>query len=226
MNWTAIVTSLQLAFVTTLVLMLIGTPLAYWLAFTKRRWSFVVESVVALPLILPPTVLGFYVLVALGPRSPIGRAYEQVFGSTLPFTFKGLVIASTLYSLPFAVQPVVAAFTSVNRRLIEASWTLGVSRWGTFRRVIVPQSIAGLVTGAVLSFAHTIGEFGVVLMVGGNIEGQTRTVSIAIYDSVQALNYSEANATALLLLVVSFIILATVFSLNRKTWNYLEARAL
>ena len=225
MNWTAIVTSLQLAFVTTLVLMLIGTPLAYWLAFTKRRWSFVVESVVALPLILPPTVLGFYVLVALGPRSPIGRAYEQVFGSTLPFTFKGLVIASTLYSLPFAVQPVVAAFTSVNRRLIEASWTLGVSRWGTFRRVIVPQSIAGLVTGAVLSFAHTIGEFGVVLMVGGNIEGQTRTVSIAIYDSVQALNYSEANATALLLLVFSFIILATVYSLNRKTWNSLTARA-
>src|SRR4030095_5019106 len=121
--------------------MLIGTPLSHWLAFTGRRWSFLIESVVALPLILPPTVLGFYVLVALGPRSPVGRAYEQVFGSTLPFTFEGLVIASTLYSLPFAVQPVVAAFTSVNRRLIEASWTLGVSRWGTFRRVIIPQSI-------------------------------------------------------------------------------------
>jgi len=224
-NWTAILTSLELAFVTTVVLMLIGTPLAYWLAFTNKRWSFLVESVVALPLILPPTVLGFYVLVALGPRSPVGRAYEQVFGSTLPFTFEGLVIASTLYSLPFAVQPVVAAFTSVNRRLIEASWTLGVSRWGTFRRVIIPQSIAGLLTGAVLSFAHTIGEFGVVLMVGGNIEGQTRTVSIAIYDDVQALNYGQANATALLLLAFSFIILATVYSLNRKPWISLTARA-
>jgi len=224
-NWAAILTSLELAFVTTVVLMLIGTPLAYWLAFTNKRWSFLVESVVALPLILPPTVLGFYVLVALGPRSPVGRAYEQVFGSTLPFTFEGLVIASTLYSLPFAVQPVVAAFTSVNRRLIEASWTLGVSRWGTFRRVIIPQSIAGLLTGAVLSFAHTIGEFGVVLMVGGNIEGQTRTVSIAIYDDVQALNYGQANATALLLLAFSFIILATVYSLNRKPWISLTARA-
>lgn len=224
MNWAAIFTSLKLATVTTIVLMVIGTPLAYWLAFTKKRWSFLVESVVALPLILPPTVLGFYVLVALGPRSPVGRAYEQLFGSTLPFTFKGLVIASTLYSLPFAVQPVAAAFTSVNRRLIEASWTLGVSRWGTFRRVIVPQSIAGLVTGAVLSFAHTIGEFGVVLMVGGNIEGQTRTVSIAIYDDVQALNYAQANTTALILLLFSFVILATVYSLNRKTWTAFTAR--
>ena len=220
MNWTAILTSLQLAFVTTLVLMLIGTPLAYWLAYTRKRWSFLVESIVALPLILPPTVLGFYVLVALGPQSPVGSAYEQIFGSTLPFTFKGLVVASTLYSLPFAVQPVVASFTSVNPRLIEASWTLGVSRWGTFRRVIVPQSFAGLLTGTVLSFAHTIGEFGVVLMVGGNIEGQTRTVSIAIYDDVQALNYSQANATALLLLMFSFLILAIVYSLNRKSWFF------
>ena len=224
MHWTAIFTSLELATVTTLVLMIVGTPLAYWLAFTKKRWSFLVESIVALPLILPPTVLGFYVLVALGPRSPIGRAFEQIFGSTLPFTFKGLVIASTLYSLPFAVQPVVSAFASVNRRLIEASWTLGVSRWGTFRRVIVPQSKAGLITGAVLSFAHTIGEFGVVLMVGGNIEGQTRTVSIAIYDDVQALNYAQANTTAFLLLIFSFAILATVYAVNRKVWTSFAVR--
>jgi molybdate transport system permease protein len=223
-HWTAIFTSLELATVTTLVLMIVGTPLAYWLAFTKKRWSFLVESIVALPLILPPTVLGFYVLVALGPRSPIGRAFEQIFGSTLPFTFKGLVIASTLYSLPFAVQPVVSAFASVNRRLIEASWTLGVSRWGTFRRVIVPQSKAGLITGAVLSFAHTIGEFGVVLMVGGNIEGQTRTVSIAIYDDVQALNYAQANTTAFLLLIFSFAILATVYAVNRKVWTSFAVR--
>ena len=224
MNWTAILTSLELALTTTLVLMVIGIPIAYWLAFSEKRWSFLIESIVALPLILPPTVLGFYVLVALGPRSPFGRVYEQLFGSTLPFTFKGLVIASTLYSLPFAVQPVVSAFASVNRRLIEASWTLGVSRWGTFRRVILPQSRAGLITGAVLSFAHTIGEFGVVLMVGGNIEGQTRTVSIAIYDDVQALNYAQANATALLLLIFSFAILATVYSINRRVWTSLSPR--
>jgi len=223
-NWTAILTSLELALTTTLVLMVIGIPIAYWLAFSEKRWSFLIESIVALPLILPPTVLGFYVLVALGPRSPFGRVYEQLFGSTLPFTFKGLVIASTLYSLPFAVQPVVSAFASVNRRLIEASWTLGVSRWGTFRRVILPQSRAGLMTGAVLSFAHTIGEFGVVLMVGGNIEGQTRTVSIAIYDDVQALNYAQANATALLLLIFSFAILATVYSINRRVWTSFSPR--
>ncbi len=158
MNWTVILTSLELALATTLVLLVLGIPLAYWLAFSRKRWSFLVESVVALPLILPPTVLGFYVLVALGPQSPVGRAYQQLFGSTLPFSFKGLVVASTLYSLPFAVQPVVAAFRSVSRKLIEASWTLGVSRWGTFRRVIVPQSLAGLITATVLTFAHTIGE--------------------------------------------------------------------
>jgi len=219
LNWTAILTSLELALATTAVLMVAGIPLAYWLAFSRKRWTFLVESMVALPLVLPPTVLGFYVLVALGPRSPFGRAYEQFFGSALPFTFKGLVIASTLYSLPFAVQPIASAFGSVSRRLIEASWTLGVSRWGTFRRVILPQSKAGLLTGAVLSFAHTIGEFGVVLMVGGNIEGETRTISIAIYDDVQALDYAQANATALLLLIFSFVILATVYSLNRKPWN-------
>ena len=219
MNGTAILTSLQLALTTTSVLMIIGIPLAYWLAFSTRRWKFLVESAVALPLILPPTVLGFYVLVAMGPRSPIGRLSERIFGTTLPFTFKGLVVASTLYSLPFAVQPIAAAFGSVSRRLIEASWTLGVSRAGTFRRVIVPQSLAGLVTGAVLSFAHTIGEFGVVLMVGGNIEGQTRTVSIAIYDDVQALNYAQANSTALLLVFFSFAILATVYGINRKVWT-------
>ncbi len=216
MSGAAILTSLELALATTLVLMAIGVPLAYWLAFSKRRWKFLIESAVALPLILPPTVLGFYVLIALGPRSPIGRISERIFGTTLPFTFKGLVVASTLYSLPFAVQPIAAAFGSVSRRLIEASWTLGVSRAGTFRRVIVPQSLAGLVTGAVLSFAHTIGEFGVVLMVGGNIEGRTRTISIAIYDDVQALNYAQANATALVLLIFSFAVLAAVYGVNRR----------
>jgi molybdate transport system permease protein len=211
MNWTAILTSLKLALTTTTLLLVIGIPLAYWIAFSTRRWKFLVESAVALPLILPPTVLGFYVLMALGPHG---------LNTGLPFTFKGLVVGSTLYSLPFAVQPMASAFGAVNRRLIEASWTLGVSRFGTFRRVIVPQSLAGLLTGAVLSFAHTIGEFGVVLMIGGNIEGRTRTVSIAIYDDVQALNYSGANATAIALVVFSFITLATVYAVNRKPWAY------
>jgi len=219
LNWPAVLTSLKLAAVTTLVLLVVGIPLAYWLSFSRKRWTFLIESIVALPLILPPTVLGFYVLVALGPRSPIGRAYENLFGSTLPFTFKGLVIASVIYSLPFAVQPISSSFGTVSRRLIEASWTLGVSRWGTFRRIILPQSIGGLITGAVLSFAHTIGEFGVVLMVGGNIQGETRTISIAIYDDVQSLNYAQANATAMFLLVFSFVILATVYAVNRRAWT-------
>jgi len=216
MNWQAFATTLQLALCTSILLLVIGLPISYWLAFSKWRWKFLVEAVVALPLVLPPTVLGFYVLVAIGPRSPIGAWYESLVGHGLPFTFEGLVIASTLYSMPFAVQPVAAAFGSVNRKLIEASWMLGASTFETFTRVIVPQSWAGLLTGFVLSFAHTMGEFGVVLMVGGNIPGVTRTVSIDIYDEVQALNYSGAATTALVLLIVSFTILSIVYSLNRK----------
>ena len=155
------------------------------------------EAVVALPLVLPPTVLGFYVLVAIGPWSPLGRFYETLFGSRLPFTFGGLLFASILYSLPFAVQPLMAGFHGVDRRLIEASWTLGVSKLGTFFRVILPMSVPGLITALVLSFAHTIGEFGVVVMVGGNIQGVTRTMSIEIYDRVQALDYAAAGQTSL-----------------------------
>lgn len=217
MNWQAISTTLQLATATSAVLFVIGLPLSYWIAFSKWRWKFLVESVVALPLVLPPTVLGFYVLVAIGPRSPMGRWYESLAGHGLPFTFEGLVLASTLYSLPFAVQPIAAAFSSVDRKLIEASWMLGVSNIETFFRVIVPQSWAGVITGVVLSFAHTLGEFGVVLMVGGNIPGVTRTVSIDIYDQVQALNYSSAATTSAVLLVFSFLILSLVYGLNRAT---------
>jgi molybdate transport system permease protein len=174
--------------------------------------------VVALPLVLPPTVLGFYILVAIGPHSPIGRLYTDLVGHPLPFTFEGLLIASVLYSLPFAVQPFAAAFDQVDRKLIEAAWTLGVSRAGTFFKLILPMSVAGVVTGFVLSFAHTLGEFGVVLMVGGNIEGVTRTVSIDIYDEVQALNYAGAAKTSLLLLAVSYLILLSVYAMNRKVW--------
>lgn len=161
---------------------------------------------------------GFYILVAIGPHSPVGRFYTDVVGHPLPFTFEGLLLASILYSLPFAVQPFAAAFEQVDHRLIEASWTLGVSKFKTFFRLIAPLSTAGLITGAVLSFAHTLGEFGVVLMVGGNIEGETRTVSIDIYDEVQALNYAGAAKTALLLLAVSYGVLLLVYAMNRKVW--------
>ena len=219
MNWTALATSVRLAAITSAILLLIGVPVAYWLAYSKRRWKFLVEAVVALPIVVPPTVLGFYLLVAIGPRSPLGVWYDALVGHPLPFTFEGLVLASTIYSFPFAVQPVAAAFGSVDRRLLEASWLLGVSRFGTFLRVIVPQSVAGLLTGVVLSFAHTLGEFGVVLMVGGSIEGVTRTVSIDIYEQVQTLNYAGANRTALVLLAFSFLVLAAVYAVNRKLWR-------
>jgi molybdate transport system permease protein len=195
-----------------------GIPTAYWLTFSGRRWRFLCEAVVALPLVLPPTVLGFYVLLALGPRSPVGALYGRITGGALPFSFEGLVIASMLYSMPFMVQPAVAAFRSVDRKLIEASWCLGVSRRATFRRVIVPLALPGIATGAILSFAHTLGEFGVVLMVGGNIAGTTRTASISIYDQVQALNYSAANQTSLFLLIASFLVLALTYSLQRRVW--------
>jgi len=217
-DWAALWLSVRLAAATTLVLLAIGIPIAHWLVFSPRRWKVVVEAVVALPLVLPPTVLGFYVLVAIGPYSPVGRAYARLAGHGLPFTFEGLLIASVLYSLPFAVQPFAAEFASVDRRLIEASWTLGVSKWATFRRVVIPLSVRGLVTGIVLSFAHTLGEFGVVLMVGGNLPGVTRTVSISIYDSVQSLDYAAAGRTSLVLLIISFAILLSTYSLQRSVW--------
>ncbi len=218
MNWTAIWVTFKLASLTAAVLLVIGLPIAYWLTFSRWRWKFLIESIVALPLVLPPTVLGFYILVAIGPHSLLGRFYSDLVGHPLPFTFEGLLLASILYSLPFAVQPFATAFEQVDRRLIESSWTLGVSKFRTFFRLIIPLSTGGLITGAVLSFAHTLGEFGVVLMVGGNIEGETRTVSIDIYDEVQALNYAGAAKTALFLLIVSYTVLLTVYAINRKVW--------
>jgi len=227
MNWAAMGTSIRLATVTSLVLAVLALPLAYWLAFSPRRGRHLVEAIVALPLVLPPTVLGFYILVALGPRAPIGSWYAALTGSPLPFTFEGLVVASLVYSLPFAVQPVTGAFRGVDPRLLEASWLLGVSRLGTFFRVVLPQSLRGLITGVVMAFAHTLGEFGVVLMVGGNIEGETRTVSIDIYDQVQALNYAQANTTAVILVVFSFVVLTGVYTLNRSgedLWQMMPGR--
>ncbi len=218
-NWQAFRLTIELAVIVSVILFAIGLPLASWIAFSRWRWKFLVEAIVALPIVLPPTVLGFYLLVALGSRSPLGRWWQSLTGHTLAFTFTGLAIGSILYSLPFAVQPFAASFSSVDRKLLAASATLGASRLRTFFRVVIPLSLPGLVTGVALAFAHTMGEFGVVLMIGGNIPGVTRTVSIDIYDQVQASNYAAANAMALLLLVFCFVVLTVVYGLNRRTAN-------
>jgi molybdate transport system permease protein len=216
MDATAFRVTLELATATTAVLFVLGLPLAQFLATSRLRLKFLIEAVVALPLVLPPTVLGFYVLVALGPQSPLGRATEALTGSMLPFTFEGVLIASVLYNLPFAVRPFTAALMAVDRRLLEASYCLGASRWRTFWRVTFPLSWAGIITGLVLTFAHTVGEFGVVLMVGGNRPGVTRTLSVAIYDDVQALDYEAAAQTSLVLVGFSLIALSVTYALGRK----------
>ena len=218
MNWQAFALTARLALLVSAVLLVVGLPLAYWIAFSRWRWKFLLEAVVSLPLVLPPTVLGYYLLVLFGNQTAFGRWYQNVTGHTLAFTFQGLVIGSILYSLPFAVQPFAASFAGIDRKLLDASAILGASRWRTFWRVIVPLSVPGLITGVALSFAHTVGEFGVVLMIGGNIPGVTRTVSIDIYDAVQAAEFSAAAHTALLLLVFSFVVLSLVYALNRRIW--------
>jgi molybdate transport system permease protein len=208
--------SLRLAACVSLLLLLIGMPLAYWLAYWNWRGKFLLEAVVALPLVLPPTVLGFYALVAMGPHGPLGKMSQALFHRGLAFTFAGLALASILYSFPFTVQPLIAAFEAVDRRLLDASAVLGAGRMRTFWRIILPLSLPGIVTAVVLSFAHTLGEFGVVLMVGGNLPGITRTVSIDIYDHVQSMEYSQANRMALVLLAISFAVLSVVYGVNRK----------
>lgn len=215
-DWQALWLTARLASLVSVVLLFCGLPIAYWIAFARVRWKFIVEAVVALPLVLPPTVLGFYMLLAMGSRSPIGRWYESWSGHTLVFSFQGLVVASVLYSLPFAVQPFATAFSQVDPRLRDASALLGASAFETFCRVIAPLSLGGIVTGVVLSFAHTVGEFGVVLMVGGNIPGATRTISLDIYDKVQDLDYASANQTALLLMSFSFVVLTAIYATNRR----------
>lgn len=219
MSLEAILLSLRLAVTVSAILLVIALPVAYWLAFTKWRGKFLLESVVALPLVLPPTVLGFYALIAMGPRGPLGKLWQSLFGHSLAFRFAGLVLASLLYSFPFAVQPLVASFESLDRRLLDASSILGASRVRTFARVVLPLSWPGLVTAVVLSFAHTLGEFGVVLMVGGNLPGVTRTASIDIYDRVQAFDYAGAHQMALLLLVIAFVVLSIVYGVNRRVWS-------
>lgn len=216
MDWIAAWVTLKLALCTTSILLLVGLPLAYWLATTRWRSRFLVEALVALPLVLPPTVLGFYVLMATGPGGLVGQPYNSLTGSRLPFTFPGILIGSVLFNLPFAVRPFAAAFAGVDRRLIEASWCLGASRTRTFFRVAVPLARPGILTGLVLTFAHTIGEFGVVLMVGGNVPGVTRTLSVAIYDNVQAQNYDAAAQTSLVLVIVAFGILCLTHAFQRR----------
>ena len=205
----------NLALVTTIALLLLGTPLAWWLSQSRARLKPVVEAITALPLVLPPTVLGFYFLILLGPAGPIGAFWVRATGDTLTFSFSGLVIASIAYSLPFMVQPLQSAFESLGREPVEAAATLRAGKLDTFLSVIVPQSARGFVTAMVLTFAHTVGEFGVVLMVGGNIPGETRVLSIAIYEHVETLNYAEAHALSAGLLVFSFVVLFVVYGMLR-----------
>lgn len=213
MNWTPILLTFRLALVTTALLLLVSLPLAYWLAHTRSRLKPIAETLVSMPLVLPPTVLGFYLLLALSPQYALGSLLDKI-GLRLIFSFEGLVVASMLYSLPFMVQPIQAGFSNLPASLSEAAYTMGKSKFTTLWRVLLPNLRPSLLTGIVLAFAHTIGEFGVVLMIGGNIPGKTKVASIAIYDEVEALNYAAANAYSLFLLVVSFLILLAVYTIN------------
>ena len=208
--------SLQLATVTVLVLLVVATPLAWWLAFTRSRARTVVEAVVAMPLVLPPTVLGFYLLVLLGPAGFIGAPWLSITDTTLTFSFAGLVLASVIYSFPFTIQPLQAAFESVGRAPLEAAATLGAGPFDRFWHVASPLALRGYVSAVVLTFAHTLGEFGVVLMVGGNIPGSTKVISIAIYEHVETLEYAQAHILSAGLLVFSFAVLLSVYILNRR----------
>ena len=208
--------SAQLALVTMVLLIIIGAPIAWWLSQTTSRWKPVAQAVVAMPIVLPPTVLGFYLLILLGPQGAIGGWWVELTGSALTFSFAGLVIASCIYSLPFAVQPMQNAFESLSRQTLEFAWTQGASKLDAFFSVAVPLSLRGFIAAAVLSFAHTLGEFGVVLMVGGNIPGETRVISIAIYDEVEMLNYGAAHQMSALLISFAFIVLLAMYLVNRR----------
>jgi molybdate transport system permease protein len=213
---TAFVITLKLAVITTAILLLLGTPLAWWLARTRWRYKFLLEAMVALPLVLPPTVLGFYLLLALGPDGPIGGLMQALGGRSLAFTFSGLVIGSVIYSLPFVIQPLQDAFSSIGSRSLEVAATLRASPLDRFLTIALPLARPGFITAAVLGFAHTLGEFGVVLMIGGNIPAQTQVLSIAIYDHVEGLEYVHAHWLSAGLLLISFMMLVVVYALNRR----------
>ncbi|MDG1431589.1 MAG: molybdate ABC transporter permease subunit [Paracoccaceae bacterium] len=208
--------SLRLAFFTTLVLLALGTPLAWWLSMTRAKVKPVIEAVTALPLVLPPTVLGFYLLILFSPNSALGGFFVSLTGHSLTFSFTGLVLASVIYSLPFMVQPLQSAFESVGRGPLEAAASLGASPLDRFFSVASPLALRGYITGLVLSFAHTLGEFGVVLMVGGNIPGRTKVISIAIYENVETLDYAQAHWLSAILMGFSFAVLLLVFTVNRR----------
>ena len=214
-DWSAIRLTLELAAVSTAVLLLLGTPLAWWLACTRSRWKGVVGAVVALPLVLPPTVIGFYLLVAMGPAGPVGRLTEALGLGLLPFSFAGLVVGSVIYSLPFVVQPVHNAFEAIGRRPLEVAATLRAGPWDSFFNVALPLARPGFVTATILGFAHTVGEFGVVLMIGGNIPDRTRVVSVAIYDHVEALEYAQAHWLSGGMLAFSFVVLLVLYGRRR-----------
>ena len=213
----AIWLTLKLASAVTVLLLLIGTPIAWWLARTRSRLKGAIAAVVSLPLVLPPTVLGFYLLVAMGPKGPVGQLTEALGLGLLPFTFPGLVIASVFYSMPFMVQALQNAFEAIGERPLEVAATLRASPWDTFWSVAVPLARPGFLSGAIMSFAHTVGEFGVVLMIGGNIPDKTRVVSVQIYDHVEALEYTQAHGLAGGMLVFSFLVLLTLYTLNPRT---------
>ena len=215
LDLSAIIVTIKLAIVSTSILVLIGTPIAWWLSQTKFKFKAVFEAIIALPLILPPTVLGFYLLITLGSNGPIGKLLESLGGSSIAFTFTGLVVGSVIYSMPFVVQPLQNSFSSVGRKPLEVAATLGASKIDRFFSVAVPLSRSGFITAAVLGFAHTVGEFGVVLMIGGNIPGETGVVSIAIYDHVEAMEYGQAHWLAGGLLATSFLMLLFVYIINR-----------
>ena len=208
--------TLRLASVTTVLLLLLGMPLAWWLARTRSRWRAAVGAVVALPIVLPPTVLGFYLLVAMGPKGPLGQLTQSLGLGLLPFTFAGLVVASVLYSMPFAVQPLQQAFEAIGDGPLEAAATLRAGPWDRFFTVVLPLARPGVITAAVLAFAHTVGEFGVVLMIGGNIPDKTRVISVQIYDHVEALEYTQAHSLAAGMLVFSFVVLLALYTLNPR----------
>ena len=215
-DWSAVWLTFQLATVSTVILLLVGTPIAWWLARTRSKWKGVVGAVVALPLVLPPTVIGFYLLVAFGPQGPFGRLTEALGLGLLPFTFSGLVVASLIYSLPFVVQPLVAAFAAIPERTLETAATLRAGPLDTFFSVVLPLARPGYLSALVLGFAHTVGEFGVVLMIGGNIPGATRVVSVQIYDHVEALDYTSAHWLSGGLLVFSFLVLLALYALQPR----------
>ena len=225
MDWQAIRLSLWLASLTTAALLVIGLPLAYWLAFSRRRWKFLVEAVVAMPLVLPPTVLGFYLLLLMGPQGPVGQFTQALGLGRLPFTFGGLVVASVLYSLPFVVQPLQQAFEAIPEHLLEAAATLRAGPWDRAFSVALPLARPGLVTATVLGFAHTVGEFGVVLMIGGNIPGTTRVLSVAIYDHVEASEFASAHRLAAGMVVFALVVLVTLYAVNRPARERLGATA-